>query len=101
MNTPQGDPPADDADQARISTGCSGLDDVLGGGFDPERMYLYEGRPGSGKTTLALQFLLEDGRELNRAFDIVVFAATSLGHGLHQILVVIQAQPDRGEALPT
>jgi circadian clock protein KaiC len=62
MNTPQADPPADDADQARISTGCSGLDDVLGGGFDPERMYLYEGRPGSGKTTLALQFLLEGVR---------------------------------------
>src|SRR6202012_1482359 len=62
MNTPQGDSPADDADQARISTGCSGLDDVLGGGFDPERMYLYEGRPGSGKTTLALQFLLEGVR---------------------------------------
>ena len=46
----------------RISTGSRGLDAVLGGGFDPERMYLYEGRPGSGKTTLALQFLLEGAR---------------------------------------
>ncbi|MBV9726637.1 MAG: circadian clock protein KaiC [Gammaproteobacteria bacterium] len=43
----------------QISTGSAGLDDILGGGVDPERMYLYEGRPGSGKTTLALQFLLE------------------------------------------
>src|SRR4249920_140033 len=43
----------------RISTGVSGLDDILGGGFDPDRLYLVEGTPGSGKTTLALQFLLE------------------------------------------
>ena len=43
----------------RISTGMSGLDDILGGGFDPDRLYLVEGTPGSGKTTLALQFLLE------------------------------------------
>jgi KaiC/GvpD/RAD55 family RecA-like ATPase len=46
-------------DQPRISTGSSGLDDILGGGLDRNRMYLYEGRPGTGKTTLALQFLLE------------------------------------------
>jgi circadian clock protein KaiC len=44
----------------RISTGMSGLDDILGGGFDPDRLYLVEGTPGAGKTTLALQFLLED-----------------------------------------
>ena len=46
----------------KISTGSAGLDDILGGGLDPQRMYLYEGRPGSGKTTLALQFLLEGVR---------------------------------------
>jgi len=46
----------------RISTGNSGLDDILGGGFDPKRMYLYEGRPGTGKTTIALEFLLEGVR---------------------------------------
>jgi len=43
----------------RISTGSDGLDDILGGGFDANRMYLYEGRPGTGKTTIALQFLLK------------------------------------------
>ncbi|HMA50107.1 MAG TPA: ATPase domain-containing protein, partial [Magnetospirillaceae bacterium] len=42
--------------------GSEGLDAILGGGFDAERMYLYEGRPGSGKTTLAMQFLLEGVR---------------------------------------
>src|SRR5579872_6681090 len=72
MNTPQADPLADDADQSRISTGCSGLDDVLGGGFDPERMYLYEGRPGSGKTTLAFQFLLEGVRRGERTLYITL-----------------------------
>jgi circadian clock protein KaiC len=47
------------ADLPRISTGSEGLDDILGGGFDANRMYLYEGRPGTGKTTIALQFLLK------------------------------------------
>jgi circadian clock protein KaiC len=39
------------------STGIAGLDAVLGGGLTPHRLYLVEGSPGSGKTTLALQFL--------------------------------------------
>jgi circadian clock protein KaiC len=52
----------DDDDPPLVSTGNTGLDDILGGGIDPERMYLFEGQPGSGKTTLALQFLLEGAR---------------------------------------
>src|SRR4051794_18472459 len=43
----------------RVSTGNPGLDDILGGGFDADRLYLIEGRPGTGKTTLALQYLLD------------------------------------------
>ena len=50
-------------DPPRISTGSAGLDDILGGGLDADRMYLYEGRPGTGKTTLALQFLVEGTRQ--------------------------------------
>ncbi len=46
----------------RASTGIDGLDYILGGGFPRNRIYLIEGHPGSGKTTLGLQFLLE-GRE--------------------------------------
>jgi circadian clock protein KaiC len=50
-------------DVPRLSTGNLELDDILGGGLDANRMYLYEGRPGTGKTTLALQFLLEGVRQ--------------------------------------
>jgi circadian clock protein KaiC len=41
-----------------VPTGIAGLDDVLNGGLTPQRIYLIEGAPGAGKTTLALQFLL-------------------------------------------
>ena len=44
----------------RWSKGISGLDDILGGGLPCHRVYLIEGDPGVGKTTLALQFLLEE-----------------------------------------
>lgn len=44
-------------DGGRISTGVSGLDRVVSGGLLPERAYLVRGGPGSGKTTLGMQFL--------------------------------------------
>jgi circadian clock protein KaiC len=56
------DPATTEDDLPRISTGSEGLDDILGGGLDPDRLYLCEGRPGTGKTTLALQFLREGAR---------------------------------------
>lgn len=58
--------------ETRASTGNAGLDVILGGGLDAERMYLYEGRPGAGKTTLALQFLLEGARRGERVLYITL-----------------------------
>jgi circadian clock protein KaiC len=56
------DPQSAPAEPQTISTGSAGLDNILAGGFDADRLYLLEGRPGTGKTTLALQFLLEGVR---------------------------------------
>ena len=50
------------ASSGRASTGIPGLDNILGGGLTPDRLYLVEGTPGTGKTTLALQFLMEGVR---------------------------------------
>jgi len=43
----------------RISSGIPGFDELIGGGLPQNRVYLVCGPPGSGKTTFALQFLLE------------------------------------------
>lgn len=48
--------------KAFVSTGITGLDNILGGGLTKERLYLLEGDPGSGKTTMALQFLIEGAK---------------------------------------
>lgn len=49
----------DSTETTRCKTGIAGLDDILNGGLIHERCYLIQGDPGTGKTTLALQFLLE------------------------------------------
>ena len=58
MTTPPPHDPAAVEEPQQVSTGNAGLN-ILGGGFDADRMYLVEGRPGTGKTTLGLQFLLD------------------------------------------
>ena len=58
-----------------MSTGITGLDNILGGGVTPNRVYLIEGSPGAGKTTLALQFLLK-GAELGEGGLYITLSET-------------------------
>ncbi|MGE5149347.1 MAG: ATPase domain-containing protein, partial [Rhodospirillaceae bacterium] len=46
----------------RARTGVPGLDDILAGGFATGRVFLLEGTPGTGKTTIALRFLIEGAK---------------------------------------
>lgn len=56
-------------------TGIAGLDEILGGGLPSNRLYVVEGEPGSGKTTLALQFLLK-GVELGQTCLYITLSET-------------------------
>ncbi len=57
---------------ARAATGIPGLDDILRGGFPEHRLHVIEGAPGAGKTTLALQFLLEGVRRGERVLYVTL-----------------------------
>lgn len=46
----------------RLQTGVPGFDEILGGGLIPDSLYLLKGAPGTGKTTIGLQFLIEGAR---------------------------------------
>jgi circadian clock protein KaiC len=82
-----------DGKTTRIPTGIGGLDNVLGGGLTKHRVYLVEGTPGTGKTTLSLQFLLEGAREgeaclyitLSETADELSAVAASHGWSLEKL----------------
>src|SRR5688500_18220650 len=69
------------------ATGVAGLDDILNGGLTPNRLYLLEGMPGSGKTTLAFQFLMEGVRRGEPVLYVTLsetqeeIAAVAASHG--------------------
>jgi circadian clock protein KaiC len=56
----------------RLSTGVAGLDEILNGGLTPDRVYLLEGTPGTGKTTFALRFLIEGASRGERGLYITL-----------------------------
>jgi circadian clock protein KaiC len=58
--------------ESRCSTGVDGLNTVLGGGFPAHRIYLIQGAPGVGKTTLALQFLLTGAKRGEKGLYITL-----------------------------
>ena len=59
-------------DASPISSGVEGLDYVIRGGYARFRSHLVEGRPGSGKTTLGLQFLIEGARNGEKCLYITL-----------------------------
>lgn len=91
----------------RMKTGVTGLDTLLDGGLPAKRLHLVEGDPGTGKTTLALQFLLE-GRSLGETCLYVTLSETAIelrsvaashGWSLHGIEIFELARPNPlGEA---
>ena len=100
-------------DDIPIHSGIEGIDEVLGGGLTPDRFYLVEGRPGAGKTTLALQFLLEGVRQFGEPGVFVTFEerpddlmenVASFGWDLPALvaagkLAVVDASPEPGEMM--
>lgn len=83
------------AGEERAKTGIAALDYILDGGFPPSRLYLLEGDPGTGKTTIALQFLLEGVRRgevalyvtLSETAEELRSAAASHGWSLDGIVI--------------
>jgi circadian clock protein KaiC len=79
----------------RARTGIPGLDEIIGDGLPANHLYLIDGAPGSGKTTLALQFLLEGVRlgerglyvTLSESHDELLEVASSHGWSLDGIEV--------------
>lgn len=56
----------------KAATGIAGLDEVLAGGLSRGSVFLLEGEPGAGKTTVAVQFLLEGGKNGERSLYITL-----------------------------
>jgi len=96
------DPPARSDPRLWIPTGVEGLDDVLGGGLPRNRIHLVEGDPGTGKTTLALQFLLEGVRlgepglyvTLSETKDELIAVAHSHGWSLDALTICELTVPE-------
>lgn len=82
-------------------TGVPGLDEIMGGGFAAERVFLLEGSPGTGKTTIALQFLLTGAEVGERGLYITLSeteaelreSALSHGHDIAKRFEIFELVP--------
>jgi circadian clock protein KaiC len=91
----------------RCSSGCSGLDDVLGGGLPLGHFYLIEGEPGTGKTTLALQFVAEGLKRGEKVLYVTLsesrdeLLAVARTHGLKvEDSAVLEVRPSEEDLKP-
>ncbi|WP_323140399.1 ATPase domain-containing protein [Massilia phyllosphaerae] len=96
----------------RISTGIDGLDDILRGGLTAQRVYLVEGSPGTGKTTLGLQFLRDGAARGERGLYITLsetadeLIAVAASHGwdmdgiaIHELASDNELDPDAQQSV--
>ncbi len=90
-----------------VTTGVEGLDNILGGGLTPNRLYLVEGDPGAGKTTLGLQYLLAGARRGDAGLYVTLsetkeeLAGVARSHGWSlDALVVCELIPTEDSLLP-
>ena len=89
------------AASAKAASGIEGLDDVLSGGFTRGALFLLEGDPGTGKTTIALRFLMEGAKLRERTLYItlaetreeLVNGAASHGWTLDPSVQIFELQP--------
>lgn len=101
------EPMANADPESRASTGCHGLDSILSGGFPKGRIYLIEGDPGAGKTTLAMQFIREGLVHGERGLYITLSESgadlkhAAQSHGIELSGVeIVELLPDEEDLLP-
>ncbi|HEY2907088.1 MAG TPA: ATPase domain-containing protein [Vicinamibacterales bacterium] len=88
------------------SVGIDGLDQILGGGLPANRLYLVEGDPGSGKTTLGLQFLREGLKRGDTVLYVTLsetkseLAAVAVSHGWELDGMAIHELATSGDRAP-
>ncbi|MGB8580441.1 MAG: ATPase domain-containing protein [Candidatus Sulfotelmatobacter sp.] len=103
----QGSKKIDAQPDARVSTGCVGLDKILNGGYPSGRLYLIEGDPGAGKTTLAMQFTRDGVSKGERTLYITLSESradlrhAAQSHGLSiENVEIVELLPNEGDLLP-
>ncbi len=89
-----------------VPSGVPGLDEVLGGGFPFSRIILVTGEPGTGKTTLGLQFIAEGAREREQGLYVTLsetaaeLRASAASHGMSLDGVEVVEMLAAGETAP-